>query len=141
MKHYFKKLILFAVPLTFLAFCLVTGKAKFVCDGESLTAYGFPLLWMMSGATSLSTAADLTAFIIDLGAYFSIFAAVSATDFFDNIFGRKKSLISILLWSVVFFVGGFFILTLSFDLYSQKIIPFSCEQKQHIPHFGFPFGR
>jgi len=132
---------LLAAPLTFSAFYLVTGKAKFVCDGESLTVYGSPLLWIMPGATSLSTAADLTAFIVDLGAYFSILAAVSATNFFDYIFGQKKKLISILLWTAAFFVAGFFILTISFDLYSQKIIPFACEQKQYIPHFGFPFGR
>jgi hypothetical protein len=141
MKKYFTNLCLFAVTLAILTFGLVTAKVENVCDGEHFTAYGFPLVWSTPGATSLSTAVDLMSGIFDLLVYFAFFAALTATSIFDKLFGRKKILIATLLWIAALIVGGFFLVLLSFDLYSQQIFPFPCEQRSYMLHFAFPFGR
>lgn len=141
MKNYFKNLFLFAFPLTILVFCLVTAKVEQVCDGEHFTAYGFPIIWSTPGATSLATAADLMSGMFDLLVYFVFFAILSATSLFDKLLGQKKLLFAIPLWVAALIVGGFFLAFLSFDLYSQKIVFFPCEQHDYMIHFGFPFGR
>lgn len=140
MKQYFKNLILFAVPLSISAFCMVTLKSVQICDGESFTAYGFPLMWITPGVTSLSKIVDLTSFIIDLTVYFALFAIADAAGIFNKIFARKKLLTSAVLWIGAAIIGVLFAISISFDLQVQKIDFSSCDRqpKHAAPHFGFP---
>src|SRR4051794_35106214 len=115
MENYLKKLVLFGVPLTILAFCLITAKADQACDGDSFTAYGFPLLWTTPGATSLSTVADLMVGTIDLAVYLAIFAAICATRVFDGLIRGKAVILSVVLWLGAICIGGGFWIVLSFD--------------------------
>lgn len=143
MKRYFRKLILFALPLTVLAFCLITVKATIRCDYEVTTAYGFPLLWTTPGVTSLSTIAYMLAFIVDLAVYFGFFAVISATALFDKIFAWKPLLFSALLWFAATLVGGLFTLSLTIELYADlTFFDYYCpKQITYQLFFGFPFSR
>jgi hypothetical protein len=119
----------------------VTAKVENVCDGERFMSYGFPIVWSTPGATSLSAAVNLMSGIFDLFVYFVFFALLSATNIFDKLFGQKKIVFAILLWTAALIVGGYFPAFLSSDLYSQKLNFFPCEQDNYMLNFGFPFGR
>lgn len=141
MKNYFKKLFLLAFPLTILAFCLVTAKAEQICEDVHFTEYGFPLIWLTPGADWNASATDLILEFFDLFVYFVFFAALSATNIFDKLFGQNKLLIAVLLWAAALTVGGYFHAFLSSDPGPNIYFPAQCVQQSYKLHFGFPAGR
>lgn len=141
MKTMLKKLFAIGIPLTVLVFCLVTVQATNICDGDRFTSYGFPFVWTMPGATSLAPATDMIMFATDLGAYFALFAALSATRLFERLITGKAALIAPALWLAAFVVGGWFCIVMFYFGHDDGRWVNDCVQTDYRPHFGFPAGR
>ncbi|HEX3102726.1 MAG TPA: hypothetical protein VHQ01_13070 [Pyrinomonadaceae bacterium] len=140
MKTYFKKLIIFGLPLTIVAFCLLTAKADQLCDGDHFTAYGFPFFWTTPGTTSLAPATDIALFVIDIAVYFVFFAGLSATRLFDRLLERKAIVAGAVLWIAAILVGGWFGFVLFYFGHQDGIFVADCQQRNYRPHLGFPLG-